>query len=105
MTIPYLPIDNAIDVVVENFHAAATPSTPIIDAAMTFTVYPAGSSTAVAGCDGVSMGHKGAGTYRGTAMPTSSLTAGSKYNVKITCSNYDVTWQQPYQALPRAFED
>lgn len=103
VSLTYLPVANAVDVVVENFHSAAAPSTPITDAVFSFTLYASG--IAVAGCDGVSMSHAGSGTYRGAGTPTTDLTAGAKYHLRITCTNYDVQWDEWFVARPRLLAD
>jgi hypothetical protein len=104
MSLTHWPIDNSIDGEIENLHAAATPAVPITDAVMTWTLYDS-SGEVVTGCDAVAMPHVAAGLYRGSAMPTSSLTINAKYRMTISCSNYDASWTEWKRAMPRGFED
>lgn len=102
MRLDFLPIGNYLDVVLENYHAASDPATPITDAVMQFTVYDS-AGVAVAGCENVSMTHAGVGHYRGSAKPSTDLTSGTRYRVLVECTNYGDQWQQTFVARPRTF--
>lgn len=96
---------NDSDLVINDLTDDSTGSA-ITDAVIVANVVPAnatspGTGTSVSGGSNVSIPHVSGGDYLGVLPSTASITAGSSYDIKYTCSNYGFTIVQTKQALVR----
>jgi len=96
-----LGVGNAVQAYVRNLHSANAPLTPITDATITFTIFDA-DGVALADCEDVSMPHNANGNYFASCEP--ALTAGDRYKIVISCSNYLARWTRWYTAGVRQFD-
>lgn len=93
-----IPANNSVDVVVSALALSSATGTPIVDAAMTFTVKD-GSGNTVLGPTAMPYNSE-ANEYRGS-FNSSALAVYSQYTVLVSASNYTFTRQHTYTvALP-----
>ena len=98
----YLPVGNSFDVEVPTLTDADTGDA-VTDAVLTCTVKDI-DGVVVAGCDGVALTHRGAGTYRGRLTPTTDLIDGASYEVVVESAAYTLAWSDWPKAWTRNFE-